>query len=227
MTGTVTSSSRCCLFAGGFRSLSRRWQNHICSCLSVSPNCTDSSARFVSFGYESSAPTQHNANRIPMKNTHTIPIDSSQKQIQNTQIPEQPTNLYRSSRGPPTGRGSPFSSMCWKVAIWAMASLSFWNSAATLRGPCVRRCSRRRSAWQAMSTIVLTLGGDASPFVASSVILQAKPVIRQQGRRTPRIAGAGTRTRGQGSGTHSCVGVTSVSASRAERILPAQSGSCR
>ena len=34
-----------------------------------------------------------------------------------------------------------------------------------------------------MSPIVLTLGGDASPFVASSVILQAKPVIRHQGGR--------------------------------------------
>src|SRR6185437_8266184 len=73
--------------------------------------------------------------------------------------------------------------MCWKVAIRAMASLSFWNSAATLRGSCVWRCSRRRSAWRAMSPIVLTLGGDASPFVASSVILQAKPVIRHQGGR--------------------------------------------
>uniref|UniRef100_A0A0A9E1U8 Uncharacterized protein n=1 Tax=Arundo donax TaxID=35708 RepID=A0A0A9E1U8_ARUDO len=44
------------------------------------------------------------------------------------------------------------------------------------------------NACRAMSPIVFTFGGDASPFVASSVI--------------------------------SCVGVTSVSASRAERILP-------
>uniref|UniRef100_A0A0A9CM78 Uncharacterized protein n=1 Tax=Arundo donax TaxID=35708 RepID=A0A0A9CM78_ARUDO len=109
--------------------------------------------------------------------------------------------------------------MCWKVVICWMASRSFWNSKATLRGPCVRRCSRRSSALyasrhclrsklakrlcrmseiltyssisnacRAMSPIVLTFGGDASPFVASSAI--------------------------------SCVGVTSVSASRAERILP-------
>lgn len=104
MTGMVNSSSRCCLLAGGFRSLSLRWQNHICSCLSVSPNCTDSSTRFVSFGYESSAPTQRKPN--PRENQTQNSTKISQKQTQNIQDPQQSTNLHRSSREPPAGRAS-------------------------------------------------------------------------------------------------------------------------
>lgn len=60
MTGTVTSSSRCCLLAGGFRSLSRRWQNHICSCLSVSPNCTDTGRYLMSIKQYKHRSTNHN-----------------------------------------------------------------------------------------------------------------------------------------------------------------------
>ena len=47
-----------------------------------------------------------------------------------------------------------------------------------------------------MSPIVLTLGGDASPFIASSVILQVKPVIRHQdGRHESRDTEKGPRER--------------------------------
>ena len=47
-----------------------------------------------------------------------------------------------------------------------------------------------------MSPIVLTLGGDASPFVASSVILQVKPVIiHQDGHHESRDTEKGPRER--------------------------------
>jgi hypothetical protein len=65
-----TSSSRRCLLAGGLRSLSRLWQNHICSCLSDRPIFTDSSARIASDGYCSAAPTEtKNRNQILTKNS--------------------------------------------------------------------------------------------------------------------------------------------------------------
>lgn len=81
------------------------------------------------------------------------------------------------------------------------------------RMPAIRTYSSISNACRAMSPIVLTLGGDASPFVASSVMLH-QVIIRHQGGRH------GSRDTEKGSETHSCVGVTSVSASRAERILP-------
>jgi hypothetical protein len=81
MTGTGTSSSCCCLCAGTLRSLSRRWQNHICSCLSVRPSLTDNSTRVASLGYMSSAPSQTEVNyRRRSKN----PLKQSTNETQKT-----------------------------------------------------------------------------------------------------------------------------------------------
>ena len=56
---SADSSSRRCRFAGGLRSLRRRWQNHIWSCLSDSPILADSSSRIASDGYCSAAANQN------------------------------------------------------------------------------------------------------------------------------------------------------------------------
>ena len=81
-----------------------------------------------------------------------------------------------------------------------------------------------------MSPIVLTLGGDASPFVASSVILQAKPVIKHQGgRHELRDTEKGPRERNSqlrrgGVREHEPRGADLVGA---ERILPVSGSSPR
>jgi hypothetical protein len=81
------------------------------------------------------------------------------------------------------------------------------------------------NACRAMRLIVFTFGGDASPLVASSVILDhTNKNLSIKNTMEQRIGDIYPNNKtGEGSieegATHSCVGVTSVSASRAERIL--------